>query len=177
MQPSLPTARQAPARHSPSQEALSAMQTEALSPDPSLSSSTASPSAQPVSTRSHLLVPHLPTATQSLCLLRVTGQGYHTAGVKPCKRKRYDREHAVGSSSKVQVPNLCCLWVSRWQVGISYLEIYNEAGYDLLVPAVDTRVVEDLPRVHIMEDEDGRLHMRNLSLYTVASKEEALNLV
>lgn len=37
--------------------------------------------------------------------------------------------------------------------------------------------MEDLPRVHIMEDEDGRLHMRNLSLHTVASEEEALNLV
>ena len=64
-----------------------------------------------------------------------------------------------------------------WQVGISYLEIYNEAGYDLLAPAEGARVVEDLPRVHIMEDEDGRLHMRNLSLHTVASEEEALNLV
>ncbi|CAL5230078.1 g13535 [Coccomyxa viridis] len=63
------------------------------------------------------------------------------------------------------------------KVGISYLEIYNEAGYDLLAPAEETRVVEDLPRVHIMEDEDGRLHMRNLSLHAVASEEEALNLL
>ena len=63
------------------------------------------------------------------------------------------------------------------QVGITYLEIYNEAGYDLLAPVTEARVVEDLPRVHIMEDEDGRLHMRNLSLHNVASEEEALNLV
>ena len=63
------------------------------------------------------------------------------------------------------------------QVGITYLEIYNEAGYDLLAPVTEARVVEDLPRVHIMEDEDGRLHMRNLSLHIVASEEEALNLV
>lgn len=63
------------------------------------------------------------------------------------------------------------------QVGITYLEIYNEAGYDLLAPVTEARVVEDLPRVHIMEDEDGRLHTRNLSLHNVASEEEALNLV
>ena len=62
-------------------------------------------------------------------------------------------------------------------MGITYLEIYNEAGYDLLAPVTEARVVEDLPRVHIMEDEDGRLHMKNLSLHIVASEEEALNLV
>ena len=63
------------------------------------------------------------------------------------------------------------------QVGVSYLEIYNEAGYDLLAPVAEASVVEDLPRVHIMEDEKGRLHMRNLSQHSVASQEEALNLV
>ena len=63
------------------------------------------------------------------------------------------------------------------QVGVSYLEIYNEAGYDLLAPVEEASVVEDLPRVHVMEDEEGRLHMRNLSQHSVASQEEALNLV
>ena len=63
------------------------------------------------------------------------------------------------------------------QVCISFLEIYNEAGYDLLAPALVAQVVEDLPRVHIMEDDGGQLHMRNLSLHPVASEEEALNLV
>ena len=63
------------------------------------------------------------------------------------------------------------------QVGVSYLEIYNEAGYDLLAPVEEASVVEDLPQVHAMEDEDGRLHMRNLSQHSVASQEEALNLV
>ena len=63
------------------------------------------------------------------------------------------------------------------QVHLSFLEIYNEAGYDLLAPSLAAQVVEDLPRVHIMEDNGGKLHMRNLSLHPVVSEEEALNLV
>ena len=63
------------------------------------------------------------------------------------------------------------------QVHVSYLEIYNEAGYDLLDPDRDVRSLEDLPRVHIMEDDNGAAHMRNLSCHRAASEEDALNLV
>ena len=63
------------------------------------------------------------------------------------------------------------------QVHLSYLEIYNEAGYDLLDPDRDVRVLEDLRRVHVLEDEAGRIHMRNLSMHRAATEEEALNLV
>ena len=60
---------------------------------------------------------------------------------------------------------------------VSYLEIYNEVGYDLLDPDRDVRSLEDLPRVHVMEDDDGAAHMRNLSSHRAASEEDALNLV
>jgi len=35
------------------------------------------------------------------------------------------------------------------QVSISYLEIYNEVGYDLLDPGRDIRGLEDLQRVQV----------------------------
>ena len=66
---------------------------------------------------------------------------------------------------------------SPGQVHISYLEIYNEAGYDLLDPAREARMLEDLPRVHVMEDEAGAIHVRDLSMHRAATEEEALNLV
>ena len=60
---------------------------------------------------------------------------------------------------------------------ISYLEIYNEVGYDLLDPNREVQMLEDLPRVHIMEDDEANIHMRNLSVHRANNEEEALNLV
>jgi len=62
-------------------------------------------------------------------------------------------------------------------VRISYLEIYLEAGYDLLDPSHETKGLEDLPKVTMQEDEDGRTHLRNLSAQVARSEEEALNLL
>uniref|UniRef100_A0A673X1F6 Kinesin-like protein n=1 Tax=Salmo trutta TaxID=8032 RepID=A0A673X1F6_SALTR len=60
---------------------------------------------------------------------------------------------------------------------ISYLEIYNEVGYDLLDPRHEASRLEDLPKVTIMEDPDQNIHLRNLSLHQSANEEEALNLL
>lgn len=68
-------------------------------------------------------------------------------------------------------------------VWISYLEIYNEQGYDLLeessteavVPG--THALDELPRVSIREDEYGNVHLGNLSLHRAETEEEALNLL
>ncbi|GLE04744.1 hypothetical protein PINS_up013723 [Pythium insidiosum] len=65
-------------------------------------------------------------------------------------------------------------------VHISYLEIYNNQGYDLLDPqhdAAKTKSLEDLPKVSMLEDEDGNCHLRNLSMHLVHSEEDALNLL
>ena len=59
---------------------------------------------------------------------------------------------------------------------ISYLEIYNETGYDLLNPDREVQMLEDLPKVAIMEDEDSNIHMRNLSIHRANNEEEAMNL-
>ncbi|XP_053316987.1 kinesin-like protein KIF6 [Spea bombifrons] len=60
---------------------------------------------------------------------------------------------------------------------ISYLEIYNECGYDLLDPRHEASKLEDLPKVTIMEDPDQNIHLKNLCLQPANSEEEALNLL
>jgi kinesin family protein 6/9 len=61
------------------------------------------------------------------------------------------------------------------QLYVSYLEVYNETGYDLL----DSNYEEahrasssgtggpSLPRVSMLEDEDGNCHLKNLSMHLV----------
>ena len=63
------------------------------------------------------------------------------------------------------------------QVHISYMEIYNEHGYDLLAEDLEGShdVKKELPRVHLREDSDGNIHLRNLSAHPSGSEEEALN--
>ncbi|XP_066467721.1 kinesin-like protein KIF6 [Tiliqua scincoides] len=60
---------------------------------------------------------------------------------------------------------------------VSYLEIYNECGYDLLDPRHEASKLEDLPKVTIMEDPDQNIHLKHLSLQQATNEEEALNLL
>ncbi|XP_028738337.1 kinesin-like protein KIF6 [Peromyscus leucopus] len=60
---------------------------------------------------------------------------------------------------------------------ISYLEIYNECGYDLLDPRHEASKLEDLPKVTTLEDPDQNIHLKNLSLHQATTEEEALNLL
>ncbi|MEW5312344.1 MAG: hypothetical protein WDW38_003985 [Sanguina aurantia] len=62
-------------------------------------------------------------------------------------------------------------------VHISYLEIYNENGYDLLDPNREVKALEDLAQVQVMEGEEGAVAYRNLSLFRANNEEEALNLL
>ncbi|XP_054861520.1 kinesin-like protein KIF6 [Amphiprion ocellaris] len=64
-----------------------------------------------------------------------------------------------------------------YTTNISYLEIYNEVGYDLLDSRHEASRLEDLPKVMIMEDPDQNIHLRNLSMQQSANEEEALNLL
>jgi len=64
---------------------------------------------------------------------------------------------------------------------ISYLELYNESGYDLLAADVASSTSSasstTVPKVTMLEDEDGNYHFRNLSIHEAKSEEEALNLL
>ncbi|XP_010159725.1 PREDICTED: kinesin-like protein KIF6, partial [Eurypyga helias] len=60
---------------------------------------------------------------------------------------------------------------------VSYLEIYNECGYDLLYPRHEASRLEDLPKVTVMEDPEQNIHLKNLSLQQATNEEEALNLL
>ncbi|CEM22728.1 unnamed protein product [Vitrella brassicaformis CCMP3155] len=67
---------------------------------------------------------------------------------------------------------------TSYKVYISYLEIYNDRGYDLLATNVkEARKLEDLPKVSLMEDDEGNIHLRNLSVNSAQNEEEALNLL
>jgi kinesin family protein 6/9 len=60
---------------------------------------------------------------------------------------------------------------------ISYLEIYNEQGYDLLDQSASNKGLDNLPKVSLLEDEHGNYHLKNLSMSEATSEEEALNLL
>ncbi|XP_043288523.1 kinesin heavy chain-like [Venturia canescens] len=64
-----------------------------------------------------------------------------------------------------------------YSIEIAYLEIYNENGYDLLLERKQREAasrIEDLPRVTIHEDENGGLHLKNLSFRIVENESDAL---
>lgn len=65
----------------------------------------------------------------------------------------------------------------QFKLYISYLEIYNNSGYDLLDPSHETKALEDLPKVRMLEDEHGNFHLKNLSMHPADTEEEALNLL
>eukprot|EP00606_Chrysophyceae_sp_TOSAG23-5_P001197 GSChrysophyteH2.ASY1.ANO1.1382.1 assembled CDS len=65
----------------------------------------------------------------------------------------------------------------QFKAYVSYLELYNETGYDLLDPSHETKALEDLPKVTMLEDEHGNFHLKNLSMHPAESEEDALNLL
>ncbi|XP_064600803.1 kinesin-like protein KIF6 [Liolophura sinensis] len=65
----------------------------------------------------------------------------------------------------------------EFSLHVSYLEIYNESGYDLLDPKHEAAKLEDLPKVSLLEDSDQNIHLKNLSVHPANNEEEALNLL
>ena len=80
--------------------------------------------------------------------------------------------HLFGAMKDVRVKG------SSFSCFVSYLEIYNESGYDLLMQSSNGEIgFEDIPKVMMLEDENGSIHFKNLSIQAVASEEDALNLL
>ena len=66
---------------------------------------------------------------------------------------------------------------TTYEVLVSYMEVYNETAYDLLDPEHEGKALEELSRVTLQEDEEGRVHARGLSRRPARTEEEALNLL
>ena len=66
---------------------------------------------------------------------------------------------------------------SVFKISISYLEIYNEDGFDLLDENQGTRNLADLPKVIPREDQNERITLTNLSMHRADTEEDALNLL
>ena len=64
----------------------------------------------------------------------------------------------------------------QFTVGISYMQIYNDRGSDLLNRGEDAKSIEDLPVVTVHETDDDVI-LKGLECHTSASVEEALNLL
>ena len=72
-----------------------------------------------------------------------------------------------------------------YTVRVSYLEIYNEAGYDLLdrpadmsdLASIAASSLASLPRVTLLEDDNRCVHLQNLGEYAVTNVQDALELL
>jgi kinesin family protein 6/9 len=64
-----------------------------------------------------------------------------------------------------------------YTVRISYLEIYNDNGYDLLDPDHDSKELSQLPKVSLLEDEYHNILFKNLGELPATTVDEALNLL
>lgn len=60
---------------------------------------------------------------------------------------------------------------------LSYLEIYNENGYDLLHPGFSSGRIEDLKKVQLLEDAANQIHTKNLTVHPIKSEDEAMQLL
>lgn len=59
----------------------------------------------------------------------------------------------------------------------SYLEIYNECGYDLLERNHAETDFDKWQKITLFEDKQQKLNLQNLSIHTIDTEQEALNLL
>eukprot|EP01022_Parablepharisma_sp_SALTPOND_P000976 TRINITY_DN105369_c0_g1_i1.p1 TRINITY_DN105369_c0_g1~~TRINITY_DN105369_c0_g1_i1.p1 ORF type:complete len:518 (-),score=45.91 TRINITY_DN105369_c0_g1_i1:930-2483(-) len=65
----------------------------------------------------------------------------------------------------------------QYNVYASYLEIYNENGYDLLDHKHAESSFDDWNKIALFEDDLGNVHLKNLSIHKVASEDDAIDLL
>eukprot|EP00698_Gefionella_okellyi_P015000 TRINITY_DN4197_c0_g1_i1.p1 TRINITY_DN4197_c0_g1~~TRINITY_DN4197_c0_g1_i1.p1 ORF type:complete len:514 (-),score=95.43 TRINITY_DN4197_c0_g1_i1:859-2379(-) len=66
---------------------------------------------------------------------------------------------------------------SQFTTYVSYLEIYNEKGFDLFDVGDDMKSIEELRRVHLLENSEGQIICKDLSTHLVTQEDEALELL
>ena len=59
----------------------------------------------------------------------------------------------------------------------SYLEIYNENGYDLLDHKHAESGFEEWNKIALFEDDFGNIHLKNLSIHKIESEDDAIDLL
>lgn len=66
----------------------------------------------------------------------------------------------------------------QWKIYVSYLEIYNNDGYDLLHDSTEKKYeLESLPKVKIRENRSGQLILSNLSIHQIDNFQEGMALL
>jgi len=66
---------------------------------------------------------------------------------------------------------------SFYEISVSYLEIYNNEGFDLLNENHTTKNLHDLPKVIPRETENEEIVLTGLSVHKAQNEEDALNLL
>ncbi|VDN40836.1 unnamed protein product [Dibothriocephalus latus] len=68
---------------------------------------------------------------------------------------------------------------AQYVLKISYLELYNDVGYDLIGSGKRAvSVIDDLPRILVYEDGATRMvHLKNLNLHCASTAEDAMALL
>jgi len=64
-----------------------------------------------------------------------------------------------------------------YNVYCTFMEIYNENGYDLLYTKHAELPMEDWVKIQLYEDFHGNLHMKNLSIHQVFSESDGIDLL
>ncbi|KAF8303239.1 putative kinesin [Trypanosoma cruzi] len=64
-----------------------------------------------------------------------------------------------------------------WSIAVSYLQIYNDKGQDLLNHGRDARRLEDLPTVTIHDGDEEEMLLKGLAQHGAPNVQEALNLL
>lgn len=64
-----------------------------------------------------------------------------------------------------------------FNVYVTFMEIYNESGYDILDPKHSEAPMEKWTKIQLYEDVYGNLHLKNLSIHQIYSEQEGIDLL
>ena len=66
---------------------------------------------------------------------------------------------------------------TQFNMYASYLEIYNEHGFDLLNKQHAELEFEKWNKISLYEDEYGNLHLKNLTIHECKNEQDAIDLL